>query len=221
MARPADWSVAGPRHEIFDYDSLPLVGRLSLWLSNQLIVSHLQPGIWLDLLCGYRALLQRSQHGNNHIVGFYCLDHRLDPGLAEYGFQLAECNIDKTLPYDPESFDNITVVNGLEHLWHPQSILSECQRVLKVGGALQIVVPTWFGKPFLEFLAFGIRNKQAYAEMNDHKMYYDERTLWPMLVRAGFEPSALRIRRTKAFCSLYVRARRTRTSAPPLLPAIT
>jgi hypothetical protein len=28
--------------------------------------------------------------------------------------------------------------------------------------------------------------------MNDHKMYYDVRDLWPLLVRAGFLPSDIR-----------------------------
>jgi hypothetical protein len=28
--------------------------------------------------------------------------------------------------------------------------------------------------------------------MDDHKMYYDERDLWPLLVRAGFAPSHIR-----------------------------
>jgi len=28
--------------------------------------------------------------------------------------------------------------------------------------------------------------------MDDHKMYYDERDLWPLLVRAGFAPSQIR-----------------------------
>jgi hypothetical protein len=65
------------------------------------------------------------------------------------------------------------------------------------------MVPTWFGKPFLEWLAFGLRNPAAYLEMNDHKLYYDERTLWPMMVRAGFQPRDIKIRRIKAFCSLY------------------
>ena len=29
--------------------------------------------------------------------------------------------------------------------------------------------------------------------MNDHKMYYDPKDLWPLLVRAGFIPQNIRI----------------------------
>ena len=45
-------------------------------------------------------------------------------------------------------------------------------------------------------------------EMNDHKMYYDERTLWPMLVHAGFRPRNIKLKRIKAMCSLYALARK-------------
>lgn len=194
------------RDGAFDYDTLPLLGRLSLRLSNSLVVSHLQPGVWLDLLCGSRAMLQLSQRSNTATSRFYSLDHSLDPELSQLEFHLTEYTLGRTLPYESEMFDNITIVNGLEHLWHPSDILAECHRTLKVGGLLQVIVPTWFAKPALEFLAFRVRNKQAYREMNDHKMYYDEKIMWPMLVQAGFKPSDIRMRRAKFFCSLYTRA---------------
>ena len=194
------------RDAIFDYDSLPFVGKVSLRISHRLIVSQLRRGTWLDLLSGYRALLQASQRDNPNIDAFYALDHKLDPALASCRFHIDEMDVDRTLPYRDEMFENITILNGLEHLWHPQEIVAECHRVLKRGGVLQVIVPTWFGKPFLEFLAFRVKNAQAYVEMNDHKMYYDEKTLWPMLVKAGFQPKDVRLKRVKAFCSLYARA---------------
>jgi hypothetical protein len=33
--------------------------------------------------------------------------------------------------------------------------------------------------------------------MDDHKMYYDPRDLWPLMVRAGFAPHAIRCFRHK------------------------
>lgn len=46
--------------------------------------------------------------------------------------------------------------------------------------------------------------------MNDHKMYYDEKTLWPILVRAGFKPENIRMKRIKFFMSLYAIATKTK-----------
>ena len=72
------------------------------------------------------------------------------------------------------------------------SALEGVGRLLRPGGVLLVNVPTWRGKRFLEFSAFrlGLSPK---VEMDDHRMYYDKRDLWPLLVRAGFQPSRIRL----------------------------
>jgi hypothetical protein len=57
-------------------------------------------------------------------------------------------------------------------------------------------VPSWRGKRFLELSAFRLGLSPA-EEMDDHKMYYDPRDIWPMLVRAGFKPSRVKVFRHK------------------------
>jgi len=196
------------RKETFQYERLPFYGRLSLKLGNRVVLKNLKKGNWLDILCGYEAKLQSSQINNKQITQFFCLDHRLDQGLLKNKFIKKEFYIVDTLPYKDNLFDNITIINGLEHLLYPQNILKECHRILKKEGNLQIIVPTWFGKPILEFLAFKLKHKQAFIEMNDHKMYYDEKTLWPMLVEAGFKPQNIKLKRIKFYCSLYAIAKK-------------
>lgn len=192
--------------QALDSKTLPLIGRLSLRLGTRQLRKNFRAGRWVDLLCGYDALLVRQLKDDPRFTAVAALDHQLDPALRDLGIATFESLLSVRLPFESGTFDNVTMVNGLEHLTEPQAILSECQRILAPGGVLQIVVPTWFGKPFLEFLAFRLKNPQAYTEMNDHKLYYDERTLWPMLVRAGFEPAAIKLRRIKAYCSLHARA---------------
>ena len=58
-------------------------------------------------------------------------------------------------------------------------------------------VPSWLGKPFLEFASFRLGVTNTAEEIDDHKAYYDPRDLWPMLVRAGFRPSRIRCFRHK------------------------
>jgi 2-polyprenyl-3-methyl-5-hydroxy-6-metoxy-1,4-benzoquinol methylase len=100
------------------------------------------------------------------------------------------------------SFDLILLVSVLEHLDDPADILRRCHGLLKAGGVLLINVPTWRGKGFLEFSAFrlGFSPKE---EMDDHKMYYDKRDLWPLLVRGGFLPSNVRLRYHKFSLNLF------------------
>lgn len=187
----------------FDYSNLSTIGKISFRMSAFNVTSKLISGNWLDILCGYKSLLQASQINNPKISSFCSLDHKLDKKLLNLGINLKELYIKKKLPYGNNYFDNISIINGLEHLWFPQEILSECYRILKTGGVLQVIVPTWFGKPFLELLAFTVKNKSAAVEMDDHKMYYDEKTLWALLVQAGFKPSKIKIKRIKFYCSLH------------------
>jgi len=191
------------RNKIFSYDSLSFIGKISLLISISTIQSKLKKGSWLDILSGYKALIQLSQRRNSKISSFYALDHRLDPKLSKIGFYLKEIYIDRTLPYKQNMFDNITITNGLEHLKNPFAVINECYRILKHGEILQIIVPTWFSKPFLEFIAFKLHNKQADIEVNDHKMYYDEKILWPILVKSRFCPKNISMKRIKFFMSLY------------------
>jgi hypothetical protein len=70
-------------------------------------------------------------------------------------------------------------------------VLESIVRILAPGGQCLINVPSWKGKRYLELAAFQLKVSPA-SEMDDHKMYYDERDLWPLLVRAGFPPSQIR-----------------------------
>jgi SAM-dependent methyltransferase len=89
------------------------------------------------------------------------------------------------------SLDVIMCISVLEHLWEPLEALTHFQRILAPGGTCLLNVPSWAGKRYLELSAFKLGMSPAF-EMNDHKMYYDVKDLWPLLVRAGFVPQQIR-----------------------------
>ena len=63
----------------------------------------------------------------------------------------------------------------------------ELYRVTAPGGRCVVNVPSWRGKFFLELAAFrlGLAPRE---EMEDHKIYYDPRDLWPLLVARRIPP---------------------------------
>lgn len=69
-------------------------------------------------------------------------------------------NMDPTLRYDSDSIDVIHAYHLLEHLDTPVHLLQECQRVLKVGGHMSIVVPYY--------------NSQLQASCWEHKSFFSE-----------------------------------------------
>jgi len=89
----------------------------------------------------------------------------------------------------------------------PQFVIQSAWHLRRRSGLLLVNVPTWSGKRFLELSAFrfGFSSK---VEIDDHKMYYDKRDLWPMLVHAGFKPSQIRLRYHKFGLNLFAAARK-------------
>jgi 2-polyprenyl-3-methyl-5-hydroxy-6-metoxy-1,4-benzoquinol methylase len=149
-----------------------------------------------DLGCGYRATLTRELLPAARSATL--VDVALDPALREDPKVTAiEGVLPDVLADVPDaSHDVILCLSVLEHLAEPERTLDEIHRLLAPGGMALINVPSWLGKPFLELAAFRLGVSPA-EEMDDHKAYYDPRDLWPMLVRSGFRPSRIRVRRHK------------------------
>jgi SAM-dependent methyltransferase len=183
---------------------------MGVWLSQRAISRELPNRSDLEVLelgCGFRAaqlvaLSPRLKHGTG-------VDFQLAPELASLPhFTFHEGTIEETLPkLANRTFDAVLLISVLEHLRDPLLVISAVRELLKPSGVLLINVPTWRGKAFLEFSAFrlGLSPK---VEMDDHKMYYDKRDLWPLLVRAGFKPSLTNLRYHKFGLNLFAVARR-------------
>lgn len=197
--------MSGRASESYGQHGVSWVDRFGVWLSQRAIRRLLPAGNDLRVLelgCGYRAtqlmaLRDRLKEGTG--VDFSIAPElRLVPGMVFH-----EGPIEDTLPKIAIGVcDVVMLISVLEHLREPLAAIEAAHRLLRPGGVLLINVPTWRGKFFLEFSAFrlGLSPK---VEMDDHKMYYDKRDLWPLLVRAGFRPSALRLNYHKFGLNLF------------------
>jgi SAM-dependent methyltransferase len=149
-----------------------------------------------DFGCGYNATFARTQLPV--VQQALLVDLALADDLKRQPNVTAiEGSVLDVLPtLDDASLDVVMCLSVLEHLSKPQVALDGFRRLLAPGGVAILNVPSWLGKPFLEFAAFRLGVSPA-EEMDDHKAYYDPRDLWPMLVRAGFKPSSIRCHRHK------------------------
>jgi SAM-dependent methyltransferase len=199
-----------PREMSYGQRDLTWVDRLGVNLSKRAILRRL-PRLAnlevLDLGCGFhathlQALLPHLEAGIGVDV---CVS---DQAKAFPRLAFLEMSLEEALPELEDSrFELVLLISVLEHLSEPALILSECNRVLKPGGLLLVNVPTWRGKTFLELSAFRWNMSPA-LEIDDHKMYYDKRDLWPLLVRAGFKPSTIRMKYHKLGLNLFATVRK-------------
>ena len=192
-------NAAPPRSGSYGEDREPtLVDRFGVWLSGRAVRRHAElAGRRIgDFGCGYEATFARSLLGTASEVTLVDLT-LADDLKADRRVRAIEGPLPDSLSQlEAGSLDVILCLSVLEHLGEPQRMLDEIHRLLAPGGVAMINVPTWRGKRFLELSAFRFGLSPA-EEMDDHKRYYDPRDLWPMLVEAGWRPSAIRVRRHK------------------------
>ena len=187
-----------------------LTDRIGVWLSQRAIRRHLSTRRDLEVLelgCGYRAtqllaLEPRLKSG----IG---VDFQIAPELLKRKrFSFYQGTIEQIIPkMESETLDVVMLISVLEHLVEPQLVLQSAWRLLRPSGLLVINVPTWVGKLFLELLAFRLGFSPK-VEIDDHKMYYGKRDLWPILVRAGFKPSKIRLQYHKFGLNLFAAAKK-------------
>lgn len=193
------------RRTSYGQQKLTLVDRFGVHLSQKAIERAIGRRRHLDVLdlgCGYHATLLRALRLRiDHGVGVdLCISAE---ARAESGLSFVETTLEKaTRTFSDCSFDLVLMISVLEHLSDPIQVLTEIRRIIRPGGTLLINVPTWLGKRFLEFSAFRLGTSPA-SEMDDHKMYFDKRDLWPPLVRAGFLPRNIHLKYHKFGLNLF------------------
>jgi SAM-dependent methyltransferase len=175
------------------------VDRFGVWLSKRQItnvVGSLAGKDIGDFGCGFEATFARTvldQVGSAVLV-----DIALAPELSSHPKVTAIEGLmpDALMKLPDQSLDVVLCMSVIEHLWEPAPTLAQFHRLLRPGGVCAVNVPSWLGKRALEFSAFKLGLSPA-CEMDDHKAYYDPRDLWPLMVRAGFLPHAIKCFRHK------------------------
>jgi SAM-dependent methyltransferase len=171
-----------------------VVDRFGVWLSGRQIRRFVPTFAGKrvgDFGCGFDAAFARTILGD--VASLALVDIVIADDLkADARVRAIEGRLPEALSALPAaSLDVVMIVSVLEHVADAPGLLREAKRLLAPRGVALINVPSWRGKKLLEFSAFRLGTSPA-AEMDDHKMYYDVRDLWPMLVAAGFRPSRIR-----------------------------
>lgn len=198
------------RIETYNEHGSTFVDRLRTRIMFGSIRRCLPPGDNLEIVdvgCGFHArylvnLQEKLAHGTG--IDFKVSQECLNNSKLSFLLESAESAL-ASLP--ERRFDVVLFISVLEHLWNPLEALSHCHRILKPGGVLLLNVPTWAAKPVLEISAFRLGTSPA-CEMDDHKMYYGKRDLWPLVIRAGFRPKLVRLKYENIGMTLFAKAQR-------------
>jgi len=165
----------------------PLLRRMRL-RQVMPVVSQYRDCVLLDIGCGWEAKLLRSVE--SLIARGEGIDQNA-PELCTEKLATRRLRLSDSLPYRDESFDVVTMLAVLEHLYCPKAIVAEICRVLKPGGRMLVTVPSKAARPVLEFLAYRL-GLVSEAEIRDHKCYYTKQSLSELICPTGLEIEAHR-----------------------------
>jgi len=102
-------------------------------------------GSALDIGCGDGELLMLLRNKYREIWGVDIAESRIDRTRSTLGndpsFHLSAGDANEQLGFEDDSFDTITVIAVLEHVFDPFQFVRECHRLLRSGGTLIIEVP--------------------------------------------------------------------------------
>jgi 2-polyprenyl-3-methyl-5-hydroxy-6-metoxy-1,4-benzoquinol methylase len=196
---------------------LTFVDRFGVWLSQRSVrraVPDFTGKRIADLGCGHEATLVRTLLPSVHSATV--VDVTIADDLKHHPkIRAIEGLLPRALADIPRgSIDVVLCISSLEHLTQPEETAAECRRLLAPGGTFLVNVPNWLGKRFLEFSAFRL-GLSPVEEMDDHKMYYDPKDLWPLLRGAGFLPHNIRCYRHKGGLNTFAVCRMEPASSGP------
>jgi SAM-dependent methyltransferase len=81
------------------------------------------------------------------------------------------CNVEDGLPFDDESFDIVWCTEVIEHVYKPEFLLQEVDRILKPGGTAVLTTPNsaWWFYPLVKLWGWTPKKLQN----PDHKQFFD------------------------------------------------
>ncbi|HZN46691.1 MAG TPA: bifunctional demethylmenaquinone methyltransferase/2-methoxy-6-polyprenyl-1,4-benzoquinol methylase UbiE [Ramlibacter sp.] len=194
-----------PKYDVMN--DLMSLGLHRAWKAYTVLVADIRPGQRvLDIAGGTGDLAQAFARkvGAEGLVVHTDInasmlgvgrDRLLDAGLV---LPTVVCDAEK-LPFEPESFDRVSVSFGLRNMTHKDQALAEMQRVLKPGGKLLVLEFSRVARPLekaYEWYSFNILPRLGRLVAGDEasyrylaesiRMHPGQEELKAMMKKAGF-----------------------------------
>jgi demethylmenaquinone methyltransferase/2-methoxy-6-polyprenyl-1,4-benzoquinol methylase len=194
-----------PRYDVMN--DLMSFGLHRAWKAYTVLVADVRPGHRvLDIAGGTGDLAQAfaRKAGSDGLVVHTDInasmlrvgrDRLLDAGLV---LPTVVCDAEK-LPFEPESFDRVSVGFGLRNMTHQDLALAEMHRVLKPGGKLLVLEFSKVARPLekaYDWYSFSVlprlgrlvaRDEASYRYLAESiRMHPGQEKLKEMMKKAGF-----------------------------------
>jgi len=138
--------------------------------------------VCLDIGCASGGFLNHlSGNGFKNLYGIELTDSYVDLAQKEYPYFTIKNGSADAIPFKDDFFDILVMDQVLEHVFNPEKVFSEAQRVLKTGGYFCIGVPD--SGRYGEFFFFDY----FWFLMREHIQHFDIHHLAFLAQKYGFE----------------------------------
>lgn len=145
----------------------------------------------LDVGCGNGWVSSLYKEGNS-VVGLELSQRMIEKALSR-GLRIVRHNLEEDFPFRDASFDLVVCSEVLEHLFIPEWVLKECNRILKPMGKLIVTVPNLFCLRNRREILFGRPSRfLEYPHDPGHIRFYSRRSMSYFLPLAGFRVMKVR-----------------------------
>jgi ubiquinone/menaquinone biosynthesis C-methylase UbiE len=148
----------------------------------------------LDIGCGDGDLLFRVKDKYRDVWGVDIADHRIDRIIKKLSSQsnihVRVEDVNKQLSFNDGSFDTITGISILEHIFDPEYFIKECHRLLRKGGILIVEVPNIAWLPNRIRLLLGklpVTSSGIQGWDGGHLHYFTRASLKKLFLNEGFK----------------------------------
>jgi SAM-dependent methyltransferase len=155
------------------------------------------PGELLDVGCAAGLFLDVARGRGWNVEGIELSPHAVKVAREHFGLTVHEGDF-AAVDLKEGSFDAITLLDVLEHLYEPSASLQRVRTLLKPNGILMVVLPN--DRNLTTMIARGLyaatRGKVSYPASRVHQIYhpcyYTPATLTGLLTREGFQIVSVR-----------------------------
>ena len=156
--------------------------------SHALLVQYLDDrpaGLVIDLGCADGSIAQRVRTVGHRVIG---VDLAKSPGVETRVDQFVQADLEQGLPLDlPATFDTVVCADVLEHVRHPEQLLTEIRSRLNQHGVVVASVPNfghWYPRLRTMFGRFDYDNRGILDR--SHVRFFTRRSFERLARDAGF-----------------------------------
>ena len=105
-------------------------------------IQHVSPGLrFLDIGCGTGVLAVKMKERFSEVHGIDIADFPVQIAMQN-GVKAIQLNLNsKPLPYPNDFFETVTILSTIQYFYDLEYILTEINRVIRVGGQFILTVP--------------------------------------------------------------------------------